>query len=202
MTKKQIKNTGQVEQYYVKDDHEPIVSKELWDIVQQELARRKQFMEKHGLRTMGRYTDRQPFTNRVYCGVCGDGFWRRRQARLDCVKYQWKCKNKCMGKQGVGCSNESVWEPDLHRAFVTAWNAMLERRAEFLPNWERQAQGNDQLAAFRAKQFMQLTEDAAPLKEVDLTLVGKVLEHCEVHPLGIMKFFFLDGTQIDICINE
>jgi DNA invertase Pin-like site-specific DNA recombinase len=202
MTKKQIKNTGQVEQYYVRDDHEPIVSKELWDIVQQELARRKQFMEKHGLRTMGRYTDRQPFTNRVYCGVCGDGFWRRRQARLDCVKYQWKCKNKCMGKQGVGCSNESVWEPDLHRAFVTAWNAMLERRAEFLPNWERQAQGNDQLAAFRAKQFMQLTEDVAPLKEVDLTLVGKVLEHCEVHPLGIMKFFFLDGTQIDICINE
>lgn len=202
MSKKQVKNTGQIEQYYVKDDHEPIVSKELWNAVQQEIIRRKEYLKQHGIRTMGRYTDLQPFTNRVFCGVCGDGYWRRRQARLVGVKYQWKCKNNCLGKEGSGCSNAPIWEMDLHRAFVMAWNAVLERREEFVPNWESQAQGDDPLAAFRAKQFMRLTANTAPQDELDLSLVSKVLEHCEVHPLGIVNFFFLDGTQIGICLND
>lgn len=38
LTKKQVKNEGQLAQYHVKDDHEAIVSKELWEVVQLEIG--------------------------------------------------------------------------------------------------------------------------------------------------------------------
>ena len=55
-----MKNEGQLAQYHVKDDHEAIVSKELWEVVQLEIQRRKDYMKRYGLRTMGRNTDEQP----------------------------------------------------------------------------------------------------------------------------------------------
>lgn len=45
LTKKQVKNEGQLAQYHVKDDHEAIVSKELWEVVQLEIQRRKDYHE-------------------------------------------------------------------------------------------------------------------------------------------------------------
>ena len=40
MTKKKVKNTGLVPQYYVEDDHEAIIPKELFYRVQEEMMRR------------------------------------------------------------------------------------------------------------------------------------------------------------------
>lgn len=40
MTKKKVKNTGIVPQYYVEDDHEAIIPKELFYRVQEEMMRR------------------------------------------------------------------------------------------------------------------------------------------------------------------
>ncbi|MDE7415780.1 MAG: recombinase family protein [Lachnospiraceae bacterium] len=62
---------GQIEQVYVKDSHPSIVNKELWETVQLELEHRRLFWETHELRTLGRYTDVQPFTCKVVCGKCG-----------------------------------------------------------------------------------------------------------------------------------
>ena len=49
LTKKQVKNEGQLAQYHVKDDHEAIVSKELWQVTQLEIQRRKDYMKRYGL---------------------------------------------------------------------------------------------------------------------------------------------------------
>lgn len=197
MSKKMVKNEGQVAQYYITDDHEPIVSKELWQATQQEIRRRKEYMKVHGLRTMGRYTDTQPFTNRVFCGACGDLYWRRRMQRLGYVKYQWKCKQKCLGKESKGCINQDIWESDLHQTFVMAWNSLLEQREALMRNWNAQLASEDPLVRFRAKQFMELTK-GKPLDEVDFQLVNKVLDHAEVLPIGRVRYVFLDGTNIEV----
>ena len=197
MSKKMVKNEGQVAQYYITDDHEPIVSKELWQATQQEIRRRKEYMNVHGLRTMGRYTDTQPFTNRVFCGACGDLYWRRRQQRLGYVKYQWKCKQKCLGKESKGCINQDIWESDLHQTFVMAWNSLLEQREVLMGNWKAQLASDDPLVRFRAKQFMELTK-GKPLDEVDFQLVNKALDHAEVLPIGRVRYVFLDGTTIEV----
>jgi len=197
MTKKMVKNEGQVAQYYISDDHEPIVSKELWQATQQEIRRRKEYMKVHGLRTMGRYTDAQPFTNRVFCDACGELYWRRRMQRLGYVKYQWKCKQKCLGKESKGCINTDIWETDLHQTFVMAWNSLLEQRKTLLENWNAQLTSEDPLVSFRAKQFMELTK-GKPLDDVDFTLVGKVLDHADILPTGLVRYTFLDGTTIEV----
>ena len=62
LSKRSVRNMGQVEQVYVKDSHPPIVDRELWEAVQLEIERRRLFREKHNLQNMGRYTDVQPFT--------------------------------------------------------------------------------------------------------------------------------------------
>lgn len=203
LTKKMVKNEGQMEQYYVKDDHPAIIEKEFWEAVQMEIDRRRDYLKAHGLRTMGRYTDSQPFSNRVFCAVCGNVFWRRTLSRSWGSVKVWMCGQRYREKGKIGCANcLTLKESDLHRAFLTAWNGILENRDELLPMWEEQARGQNALAAFRAKQFMELTADTTPLAELDLRLVGRTLEHCTVAADGIIHFFFLDGTELEVQTQE
>lgn len=202
LTKKTIKNEGQLAQYHVKDDHEPIVSKEFWEVVQLEIKRRKDYMKRHGLRTMGRYTDEQPFTNRVFCGVCGQLYWRRTLYRLNGSIKAWICASQCKGKDVKGCINDKISESELHQAFVMAWNAILENREDFVQRWQEQLEGTDPLMRFRAKQFLDLTEKAKPMKELDVRIVSKTLDHCEIRPLGVIDFYFLDGSHIGLCTRD
>lgn len=202
LTKKMVKNEGQIEQYYVKDDHEAIVDKELWEAVQMEIARRKEYLQKHGLRTMGRYTDTQPFSNRVFCGTCGNIFWRRTLSRLNGPIKVWMCGQRYKEKGKIGCTSKTLQEKDLHRAFLMAWNTVLENREDFLPVWEEQTRGDNALAALRARQFMELTADTTPQNELKLSLVSKTLEYCTVEPEGVITFHLLDGTELGIEIEK
>ena len=202
LTKKQVKNEGQLAQYHVKDDHEAIVSKELWQVTQLEIQRRKDYMKRYGLRTMGRNTDEQPFTNRVFCGVCGQLFWRRTLYRLNGNIKAWMCASRCKGKSVKGCINDTLLEADLHKAFMMAWNAILENREEFLENWRTQLADPNPLVAFRAKQFMRLTEKTKPMKTLDVSIVSKTLDHCDIKPLGVIDFYFLDGSHIRLVTKD
>lgn len=202
LTKCMEKNEGHIEQYYVKDDHDPIVSKSFWNAVQMEIARRREYMSNHGLRTMGRYTDTQPFSNRVFCGECGNVFWRRTLTRLNGSIKVWMCGNRYKQKGVRGCSSKSLNEVDLHRAFIMAWNALLENRDELLPKWEEMLECDNPLIAYRAQQFIQATENSEPMRVLDCALVNKVFDHCVVEPLGIINFYFLDGTQLGIEYKE
>lgn len=159
-------------------------------------------MKRYGLRTMGRNTDEQPFTNRVFCGVCGQLFWRRTLYRLNGSIKAWMCASKCKGKAVKGCINDTLLETDLHKAFVMAWNAMLENRDDFLERWKTQLNDQNPLVAFRAKQFIELTEKAKPMKELDVSIVSKTLDHCDIKPLGVIDFYFLDGSHIGLVIKD
>jgi len=198
LTKRMVKNEGHIEQYYVKDDHEALIDKGFWNATQMEIARRREYMAQHGLRTMGRYTDSQPFSNRVFCGVCGNVFWRRTLARLNGSIKVWMCGKRYQQKGVRGCNSESLKEADLHRAFIMAWNVILENRTEFFPKWEEQSHSDNPLMAFRARQFIKATESTEPMRVLDCALVSKIFDHCTVEPLGIINFYFLDGTQLGV----
>ena len=63
LTKKMKVNEGEVPQYYVENSHPAIVSTEMFDMVQEELARRKASGNQHNGTSC--------FSGSIFCGCCG-----------------------------------------------------------------------------------------------------------------------------------
>lgn len=201
LSKKSVRNMGQVEQVYVKDSHPPIVDKELWEAVQLEIERRRLFREKHNLQNMGRYTDVQPFTCRVICGKCGAVYWRRTWTRGSRKIRVWQCGQRYRQKGVAGCKGCNLFEKDLEKAFLMAWNGIVENRESFLPAWKKQITEGNALEKWRAGQMVQLTAEP-PLETICPEIVNMVLESVEVHDGGLLHFHFLDGTVLEIETEE
>jgi DNA invertase Pin-like site-specific DNA recombinase len=201
LSKKSVRNHGQVEQVYVKDSHPPIIERELWEAVQLEIERRRLFRERHNLRTLGRYTDEQPFTCRVVCGKCGAVYWRRTWTRGSRKIRVWQCGKRYQKKGVAGCKGCNLFEKDLEKAFLTAWNGIVENREGFLPAWEKQIKEGNALEKWRAGQMVQLTTEP-PLEAICPEIVNMTLESVEVHDGGLLHFRFLDGTELEIDTEE
>ncbi|NFK79437.1 recombinase family protein [Clostridium botulinum] len=93
LRKKKVKNNGEVQRYYIEDDHVPIVSRETWEAVQEEIKKRA--MDKGIiLGDTKKYTRRYPLTGMLYCSKCGSTLRRRTwNSKLSCRKIVWQCSN-------------------------------------------------------------------------------------------------------------
>lgn len=58
-------------------------------------------------------------------------------------------------------------------------------------------QGDDLLAKFRAMDFMEIIKDAQPIKELDIDLMLRTVDHIKVYENGMVVTVFLDGTEIE-----
>lgn len=103
MTKKKVMNKGIVPQYYVEDDHEAIIPKDLFYRVQEELARRasvnksavtreKKKKGKHSSKS--KYSSEYALTGILLCGECGQEYRRVTWARNGKKKIVWRCSNR------------------------------------------------------------------------------------------------------------
>ncbi len=93
MTGKKSKNIGQRNKYYVKDSHPAIVSAEVFDKVQEEMAKRSRFVtsedgtvEANGSKYNGKYL----LGNLLVCGDCGASYRRRTERG----KVVWRCAKR------------------------------------------------------------------------------------------------------------
>lgn len=195
LTKRTKKNTGQVAQYYIENDHQPIIDKDFWNAVQLEIKRRKNFMEAYHLRTMGRYTDEQPFSSRVTCAECGHIYHRRTLMRSGKQLKVWMCGQRYRQKGIKGCISKTIKEADLHNAFQRAWNHIIQNRNEYMEKWKKDMKSENPLTVFRAKQMVELSKMKVKW-EIDFALVAKILDHCDVHAKGAVDVYFLDGTVV------
>lgn len=102
MSKKHVRNRGELPQYFVENSHEPIISREVFEQAQQELERR---MKKFGI-TRNPYRNTL-FTGLIRCGLCGKNFRHKiANAGKKCEKPVWCCstfntrgKNACPAQQ-------------------------------------------------------------------------------------------------------
>ena len=95
ITKKKVKNEGQLPQYYVENSHEAIISPELFDAVQAERKRRSVQGKKGAKNTY-------PFTGKIVCEKCGKNYRRKTTAagvRWNCSTYITYGKEFCDAKQ-------------------------------------------------------------------------------------------------------
>ena len=90
-------NLGELPQYLVRDDHEAIVSREVFEEVQQSIRERAAaFPEGHGVRA------RYPFSQKLICGQCGKHYKRRVNSgkiAWQCSTYMTRGKALCPAKQ-------------------------------------------------------------------------------------------------------
>lgn len=66
LTKKKKVNEGEIPQYYVEGNHEAIIQPEVFELVQQELERRKS--------SRGRHSGVHLFSGKIRCGQCGEWY--------------------------------------------------------------------------------------------------------------------------------
>lgn len=80
-------NHGEEELVIIRDHHEPIIDRELWDTVQRELKKRN----RNGELGAG-HSNRYVFSGKIKCGECGASFVSRKKTRKDGSLYRrWSC---------------------------------------------------------------------------------------------------------------
>ena len=90
LTKKRVKNTGVLPQYYVEDDHEAIIPKELFMQVQEELVRRRN-VHRSPSGKKRTYSGNNCFSQIVVCGECGDLYRRVHWYIHGRTSIVWRC---------------------------------------------------------------------------------------------------------------
>ena len=73
--------------------------------------------------------------------------------------------------------NRHVKEETLIKAYLMAWNALVENREGFMEQWTEQLQSENLLEGYRAEKFIEYTDGAEPLTEMDADFMLKTLDH-------------------------
>ena len=125
ISKRRLANMGEEEQYYIRDHHEAIVSREVWDEAERiRLKRAKdKVVETTGNRE--RYTRQYAFSSMCECAYCGHKLTRRtRHSNSTYEKPVWQCMNAT--KHGIkNCPNcKAIDEVILEGAFVEAFGLL------------------------------------------------------------------------------
>ena len=132
LTKKRIRNNGTVPQYYVEDDHEAIIPKELFMQVQEELVRRR-VVHKSPSGKKRTYSCNHCFAQIIVCGDCGELYRRVHWNNHGCKSIVWRCISRLEpGSADTNCTNRTVNELLLQEVTVTAINQILTERGTFL----------------------------------------------------------------------
>ena len=124
LTKKAVKNCGQVPSYFVEQSHPAIIDSAVFEMVQREMERRT--------REGGRYSGVSIFSGKIRCGECGGSFGSKVWHSTD--KYRrtiYRCNNKYDGQK---CQTPHVTEEEIKTAFVKAFNQLVTERDEIIAN--------------------------------------------------------------------
>lgn len=79
--------------------------------------------------------------------------------------------------------------------YLMAWIRLLECREILVPEWEEKMQGTDLLVKFRAMDFMEITKNVQPIKELDINLMLRTVDYIKVYEGGMVVTVFQDGTE-------
>lgn len=130
LTKKRIKNNGTVPQYYVESDHEAIIPKDIFLLVQEELVRRRVVRtSKNGKRRS--YSCKHCFAQMVFCGDCGEFYRRVHWNNRGCKSIVWRCCSR-LENTGHACRSRTVNEGLLEQVSIDAINQVLCEKDDFL----------------------------------------------------------------------
>ena len=123
LTKKRVANDGTVPQYYVNNDHDAIIPRELFTRVQEEMKRRVNIRQ--GMDGKKRvYSSKYALSSIVFCGHCNDVFRRTHWNNHGKKQIVWRCITR-LDAPGVECSARTLSEVQLQNLVLEAINKVL-----------------------------------------------------------------------------
>ena len=127
ISKRRLANMGEENQYYIRDHHEAIVSRKVWDKAEKiRLKRvRTKLLESTGSRE--RYTRQFTFSSMLECAYCGHKLSRRtRHQTTKTTKPVWQCMNAI--KHGIdNCPHcKAIDEIMIEEAFLESFRLLTE----------------------------------------------------------------------------
>ena len=135
LTKKRVKNEGIVPQYYVENNHEPIIPRDLYMQVQEEMLRRSN-LHSGANRKKRVYSSKYALSSIVYCSKCGEIYRRVAWNNHGKRSTVWRCVNRV--ENGPDCCDApTVQESELQNAVVKAINMALGGKDEMLTALEK-----------------------------------------------------------------
>lgn len=113
---KKTRNTGQLPKYYILNSHPAIIHKESFEAVQKLLKQRN---ERHAPK---RKIEASPLSNIMQCGLCNFNFHNHKINNKNCFSCALHRKSKDL------CSMTILHEKEVHMAFLTLYNKLLDNR--------------------------------------------------------------------------
>jgi site-specific DNA recombinase len=231
LTKRRVKNKGDLPQYYYEDTHPAIIDKETWELVQLELERQKRYCQDHHISTYHRSNEKHPLSAKIICSTCGCTYMLLESKKIgeEGQKY-WRCST-FKGKRGAEiegrmftpepmyrpsnkphnikrrkdpeerhmlCTDIRIPAGEPERAFIKAWNRLVDNKETYLLEWQKIVRGDDLLKAYRTRELIGLVERVRHIESIPYGLMLKTLDHIEIGVDGSMMVVFLAGIMVQI----
>lgn len=124
ITHKVVKNNGQRPMYLVSNHHAPIIDRDTYNRVQQELARRssKRKISDKTTTEQGKYSSKYALTELLICGKCGTPYRRTTWAARGKKQIVWRCISRLEHGKKYCPDSPTIKEESLHKAIIHAIN--------------------------------------------------------------------------------
>lgn len=136
LTKKKVINKGIVPQYYIENDHEPIIPRELFHRVQEEKARRASLYRpasrKKDATKKSKYSSKYVLSDIMICAECGQPYRRQVWSKYGQKRAVWRCDNRLKYGSKRCRHSPTLKEETVHEAIMTAIGSVVEDQGEFV----------------------------------------------------------------------
>ena len=177
LTKKRVKNNGIVPQYYVENNHEPIIPREIFMQAQEEQVRRR-IVHKSPSGKNRTFSSIHCFSNMIICGECGEVFSRVHWNNRGKKSVVWRCASR-LENTGLFCDARTLPESTIEQVLVRAINQTLCQKDSFLTVLQQNIEavvchGNNQTIVKIDTRLAELQEELVNLanSKVDYEKVG------------------------------
>lgn len=156
ITHRKIKNLGEEEMYLVKNHHDPIIDRVLYDKANEILKKRSK-ESKDYLNRKGRYSRKHAFSSITKCGACGSRTTRRKwHGGQPYEKQVWRCANYLKNGKQACPESKGIDEKILEQAFINTFNMIQGDNMEAIKTFLKDTSSN-----------LKNTDNSKEIKEID-----------------------------------
>lgn len=135
ISRKVVKNTGQLPMYLIKDHHEPIFDRDTFNAIQAELARRnarRSPSKKNASTGKGCYASKYALSERLVCGECGTLYRRCTWSRNGKKRVVWRCVSRLDYGTKYCHDSPTLNEEPLQKSILAAINSAMSDKGTLI----------------------------------------------------------------------